>query len=88
MDSSVTAVQSDYSVYRGVIGDLLSGKEQLPSLPAITFEIRKAMGQQDLSMVELSKLLAKDPALSAVLLKCPCVIAYYDDFIVHRATSF
>jgi HD-like signal output (HDOD) protein len=69
MDSSVTSVQSDYSVYRGVIGDLLSGKEQLPSLPSITFEIRKAMGQQDLSMIELSKLLAKDPALSAVLLK-------------------
>lgn len=65
----MTAVQSDYSVFRGVIGDLLSGKEQLPSLPAITFEIRKAMGQQNLSMIELSKLLAKDAALSAVLLK-------------------
>lgn len=65
----MTAIQSDYSVFRGVIGDLLSGKEQLPSLPAITFEIRKAMGQQNLSMIELSKLLAKDAALSAVLLK-------------------
>lgn len=69
MDSSATTAQPDYSIYRSVIGDLLGGKEQLPSLPAITFEIRKAMGQQDLSMVELSKLLAKDPALSAVLLK-------------------
>lgn len=69
MDSNATSVQSDYSVYRGVIGDLLSGKEQLPSLPAITFEIRKAIGQQNLSMIELSKLLTKDPALSAVLLK-------------------
>lgn len=62
-------VQPDYSVYRRVISDLVNGKEQLPSLPAITFAIRKAMGQQDLSMVELSKLLARDPALSAVLLK-------------------
>lgn len=35
----------------------------------ITFEIRKAIEQQDLSMLELSKLLAKDPALSAVLIK-------------------
>jgi HD-like signal output (HDOD) protein len=69
MDSSVKTGQTDYSIYRGVIGDLLSGKEQLPSLPSITFEIRKAMGQQDLSMNELSKLLARDPALSAVLLK-------------------
>lgn len=69
MDSSVTSAQSDYAVYRRVIGDLLNGQEQLPSLPSITFEIRKAMGQQDLSMMDLSKLLAKDPALSAVLIK-------------------
>ncbi len=69
MESSEQPVQTDYSVYRSVINNLLSGSEQLPSLPSITFEIRKAMGQQDLSMVELSKLLAKDPALSAVLLK-------------------
>lgn len=69
MDSSAPSGKTDYSIYRGVIGDLLSGKEQLPSLPAITFEIRKAMGQHDLSMNELSKLLVKDPALSAVLLK-------------------
>lgn len=63
------ADKTDYSIYRSVIGDLLSGSEQLPSLPAITFEIRKAMGQQDLSMNELSKLLARDPALSAILLR-------------------
>lgn len=69
MESSAQPVQTDYSVYRSVINNLLSGSEQLPSLPSITFEIRKAMGQQDLSMAELSKLLAKDPALSAVLLK-------------------
>ncbi len=69
MDSSVTSVQSDYSLYRDVIRDLLSGQEQLPSLPSITFEIRNAMEQQDLSMSELGRLLAKDPELSAVLLK-------------------
>jgi HD-like signal output (HDOD) protein len=69
MDSSVTSVQSNYSLYRDVIRDLLSGKEQLPSLPSITFEIRKAMEQQDLSMMELSRLLAKDAELSAILLK-------------------
>ncbi len=69
MNSSAMPGQTDYSIYRGVIGDLLNGKEQLPSLPAITFEIRQALGEQDLSMVQLSKLLAKDPALSAVLLK-------------------
>jgi HD-like signal output (HDOD) protein len=69
MESSVQPAQPDYSVYRSVISDLLNGKEQLPSLPMITFEIRKAIDQQNLSMVELSRLLAKDPALSAILIK-------------------
>lgn len=63
------SAQPAYSVYRSVISDLLNGKEQLPSLPMITFEIRKAIEQQDVSMLELSKILAKDPALSAVLFK-------------------
>lgn len=65
----VPSTPTDYSVYRKVVRDLLSGNEQLPSLPGITFEIRRALEQPDLSMVELSRLLAKDPALSAILLK-------------------
>lgn len=69
MESKAQPIQADYSVYRKVVKDLLSGNEQLPSLPAITFEIRRALEKTDLSMVELSKLLAKDPALSAILLK-------------------
>jgi HD-like signal output (HDOD) protein len=69
MELNVQPVQPDYSIYRGLVSDLLAGNEQLPSLPSITFEIRNALEQSDLSMVELSKLLAKDPALSAILLK-------------------
>jgi HD-like signal output (HDOD) protein len=69
MEFSVQPVQTDYSIYRKVVSDLLSGNEQLPSLPTITFEIRKALEQPDLSMGELSKMLAQDPALSAILLR-------------------
>lgn len=69
MESRVQPIQTDYSIYRNVVRDLLSGNEQLPSLPGITFEIRRALEKSDLSLVELSKLLAKDPALSAILLK-------------------
>lgn len=69
MELTLQPVQPDYSVYRNLVSELLAGNEQLPSLPVITFEIRKALEQSDLSMIELSKLLAKDPALSAILLK-------------------
>lgn len=62
--------QSDYSVYRDVINQLMSGNEQLPSLPSITFEIRRALEQPDISFLSLSKLITKDPSLSALLLKC------------------
>jgi len=68
-DCSVTT-QTDYSVYRDVVNQLMSGNEQLPSLPSITFDIRRALEQPDISFLSLSKLIAKDPSLSALLLKC------------------
>lgn len=61
--------QTDYSVYRDVVSQLMSGNEQLPSLPNITFEIRRALEKTDLSLLSLSKLIAKDPSLSALLIK-------------------
>jgi HD-like signal output (HDOD) protein len=62
--------QTDYSVYRDVVNQLMSGNEQLPSLPSITFEIRRALEQPDISFSSLSKLIVKDPSLAALLLKC------------------
>lgn len=35
--------QSDYSIYRQVVSQLMEGQEQLPSLPSITLEIRSAL---------------------------------------------
>lgn len=63
------SVQEDYSTYRNVVSDLLKDDEQLPSLPVIALEIRKALEQSDLSMGDLAKLLAKDQELSTILLR-------------------
>ncbi len=60
---------ANYAVYREVIAQLMQGNEQLPSLPSITLEIRRALAKPDISFTNLSKILAKDPSLSAMLLK-------------------
>jgi len=59
----------DYSIYRDVIAQLMTDNEQLPSLPSITLEIRQALSKPDVSLAQLAKTLAKDPSLSAMLLK-------------------
>ncbi len=61
--------QSSYSIYRQVLSQLMSGEEQLPSLPTITLSIRRALARQEVSLAELSTLISKDPALSALLMK-------------------
>lgn len=68
-ESNVSAQPADYGVYKAVIADIMAGKEELPSLPKITFDIRRAMADKDLSLQDLSQILAKDAALSAILLK-------------------
>lgn len=62
-------VHADYTVYRDVVAQLMSGHEELPGLPVITIEIRNALSRADVSLVSLSKLISKDPSLSALLLK-------------------
>ncbi|MEX6502926.1 HDOD domain-containing protein [Pseudomonas zhanjiangensis] len=62
-------LQSDYSVYRQVVSQLLNDQEQLPSLPMLTLEIRRALATPEVSMARLHGLIGKDPALSALLVK-------------------
>lgn len=61
--------QSDYSIYRQVVSQLMEGQEQLPSLPSITLEIRSALRAGDVSLTGLARLISRDPALSALLMK-------------------
>src|SRR3989344_4064202 len=65
----MSAVLSGYARYRQVVSQLMSGEEQLPSLPALTLEIRRALRSPDISLEVLSKLISRDPALAALLIK-------------------
>ncbi|RYZ82362.1 MAG: HDOD domain-containing protein, partial [Moraxellaceae bacterium] len=47
----------------------MNGEEQLPGLPSITLDIRRALGESGTSMASLSKLIARDPSLTTILLK-------------------
>lgn len=60
---------SEYSIYRRVVSQLMQGQEQLPSLPAITLDIRRALGNPEVSLGALVRLIGRDPALSALLMK-------------------
>jgi HD-like signal output (HDOD) protein len=66
---AVTGATSDYAIYRQVVTQLMSGEEQLPSLPAITLEIRRALSDPEVSLAQLNRLISRDPALSAILMK-------------------
>ncbi len=61
--------QSDYAIYRQVVTQLMSGEEELPSLPTITLAIRRALMRPQVSLHELSSVISRDPALSALLMK-------------------
>lgn len=60
---------SDYSIYRRVVSQLMQGQEQLPSLPALTLEIRRALSDGQASLGALARLVSRDPALAALLMK-------------------
>ncbi|QLC72768.1 HDOD domain-containing protein [Pseudomonas sp. LPB0260] len=62
-------LQSDYSVYRDLIAQLMSDQEQLPSLPSLTWKIRRALAEPEVSISQLVELISQDPALSALLMK-------------------
>lgn len=63
------ATQSDYSIYRQLVTQLMNDQEQLPSLPMLTLEIRRALARPEVSMALLVSLIGRDPALSALLMK-------------------
>ncbi|MFC5695023.1 HDOD domain-containing protein [Pseudomonas sp. GCM10022186] len=65
----MSAAESDYSIYRKVVTQLMNGEEQLPSLPMITLEIRRALADPNVSVARLKQVISRDPALSALLMK-------------------
>ncbi|WP_280375526.1 HDOD domain-containing protein [Pseudomonas sp. BN515] len=67
--AGLNAVESDYSIYRKVVTQLMNGEEQLPSLPMITLDIRRALADPNVSVARLKQVISRDPALSALLMK-------------------
>jgi HD-like signal output (HDOD) protein len=63
------AEKSHYSIYRQLVTQLLHDQEQLPSLPMITLEVRRALNDDNVSIATLVRLIGRDPALSALLMK-------------------
>lgn len=65
----MVAETSDYSIYRRVVSQLMQGQEQLPSLPTLTLDIRRALSDGQVNMGVLARLVSRDPALAALLMK-------------------
>lgn len=62
-------VNSDYITYKNAVSELLESHEKLPQLPASTLEIRQALAKPDSSINSLSRVIARDPDLSHLLLR-------------------
>lgn len=62
-------MSTDYAVYRELVTQLMQGQECLPSLPRLTLQIRTALQSDNVGSAELARLIALDPALSALLVK-------------------
>jgi HD-like signal output (HDOD) protein len=82
----LSAAESDYSVYRKVVTQLMNGEEQLPSLPMITLDIRRALADPNVTVAKLKQLISRDPALSALLMKHASSIMFRST-LVHSLKS-
>ncbi len=58
-----------YAVYRSVINNALNDNEHLPSLPAITLQVRRAIHDDHTTVDSLADLVRRDPGISALLIK-------------------
>ena len=56
---------------------LADKKLQLPSLPEVALKIRKALGDESVSIAEIARLLGTDPALAARILKMANSAMFY-----------
>ena len=59
----------EFHIYQEAIERVQSNEDQLHSLPTITLEIRHATCNPNISVSHLSAIIAKDPSLTAILIK-------------------
>lgn len=68
--------KKEFYIYQEAIQKLQNNEDQLPSLPTITLEIRKATANPHTNFAQLSALIAKDPSLTAILMKHASSVYY------------
>jgi HD-like signal output (HDOD) protein len=66
----------EFHIYQEAIERMQTHEDQLPSLPTITLEIRKATANPNVNTDQLSKLIAKDPSLTVILIKHASSVYY------------
>ncbi|GGY67604.1 hypothetical protein GCM10011613_09660 [Cellvibrio zantedeschiae] len=68
--------QKEFYIYQSAIEKMQANDDQLPSLPIITLEIRKATSNPNVNLNHLSSLITKDPSLTAILMKHASSVFY------------
>ncbi len=68
--------KKEFHIYQDAIEKMQANEDQLPSLPIITLEIRRATSNPNASLTHLSTLIAKDPSLTAILMKHASSVLY------------
>tara|TARA_B100000446_G_scaffold52004_4_gene48116 strand:+ start:7201 stop:8118 length:918 start_codon:yes stop_codon:yes gene_type:complete len=61
-----------FAVYRTSIEQVMQGQERLPSLPDITFKIRRAAADNNTSIDDLARMIGQDPSLTVVIMQHSC----------------
>jgi HD-like signal output (HDOD) protein len=65
-----------YEFFRRAVTDIQTGAEQLPSLPGQCLRVCRACADANTTVVELTAMVRRDPALSAFLQKTACSPLY------------
>lgn len=68
--SSLSALSkpNNFAIYRTSIEQVMHGEERLPSLPDITFKIRRAAADDNTTVKALSQMIGQDPSLTVVIM--------------------
>jgi HD-like signal output (HDOD) protein len=68
--------KKEFHIYQNAIENMQANADQLPSLPVITLEIRKATSNPNVNIAHLSALITRDPSLTAILMKHASSVFY------------
>ncbi len=63
------AQPTTFAIYRKAIEQVMQGEERLPSLPNMTFQIRRAASDPNTTISKLCSLIGTDPSLSVVIMR-------------------